>query len=128
MCCVDILTHLDDVFFYACRQRDYQEKIQLSEQKLNEYSARIRHIESDDKNSSLRKEYMNLEKTILSKKKDLVILEEELQIANLEPKEAHQRFIARVNDFKAVCCLVVHVSVCIYRLLYVYALQCTPTA
>ena len=45
---------------------------------------------------------MNLEKNVQVKRKDLVVLEEELQIASLEPKEAHQRFIARVNDFKQV--------------------------
>lgn len=82
------------------KQRDYQEKCSASEHKLSEISARIRQLESDDKASSLRKEYVALEKTIQAKRRDLNTLQEELQIANMEPKEAHARFVARVNDFK----------------------------
>lgn len=84
------------------KQREYQEKSQQSEQKLNELSARLRQLESDDKGSSLRKEYVVLEKTIQAKKRELQTAQEELDIVNLEPKEAHARYVARVNDFKQV--------------------------
>ncbi len=43
---------------------------------------------------------MALDKQLVSKRRDLVTLQEEMQIATLEPKEAHARFVARVNDFK----------------------------
>lgn len=36
-------------------------------------------------------------------KKDAESLQEELDIATMDPKEAHTKFAARVNDFKQVC-------------------------
>lgn len=35
-----------------------------------------------------------------SSRKDAESLQEELDIANMDPKEAHAKFVARVNDFK----------------------------
>jgi intraflagellar transport protein 74 len=60
----------------------------------------IRSYESDDKSNSLRKEYMVLEKKYISLKREAESLEEELNIANLDPKEAHAKFVARINNFK----------------------------
>ncbi len=40
---------------------------------------------------------------IQAKRREVATLQEELEIANLDPKEAHARFVARVNDFKQVC-------------------------
>ena len=37
-----------------------------------------------------------------SLRKDADSLQEELDIANMDPKEAHTKFVARVNDFKQV--------------------------
>jgi chromosome segregation ATPase len=82
------------------KQREYQEKTQHSEHKLNELTARLRQLEADDKGSSLRKEYVALEKAIQGKKRELQTAQEELDIVNLEPKEAHSRYVARVNEFK----------------------------
>lgn len=37
-------------------------------------------------------------------RKDIENLQEELDIANLDPKEAHAKFVSRVNDYKKVRC------------------------
>jgi hypothetical protein len=71
-----------------------------SENRLHEINATIRHYESDDRSNSLRKDYLSLEKSYQSLKKDADSLREELDIASLDPKEAHTRFVARVNEFK----------------------------
>lgn len=84
------------------KQREYQEKTHIAEQKLNELTLRLRQLDSDDKSSTLRKEYMQLEKIIQLKKKELQTSQEELEIVNLEPKEAHARYVERVNNFKLV--------------------------
>lgn len=101
------------------KQREYQEKTQQSEHKLNELSARLRQLEADDKGSSLRKEYVLLEKTVQNKKRDLQTAQEELDIVNLEPKEAHARYVARVNEFKQVglfCLALPHLTSYIFTL------------
>lgn len=82
------------------RQREMQERASASERKLNEINSRIRQYEADDKSNSIRKQYSVLEKTYQSLKRDLAAVQEELAIANLDPKEAHTKFVARVNDFK----------------------------
>lgn len=82
------------------RQRELQDRTMNSEQRLNEFNARIRQFESDDKSSSLRKEYLGLERTYQSLRKDYESMTEELEIANMDPKEAHTKFVARVNEFK----------------------------
>lgn len=61
----------------------------------------IRHYENDEKSNTLRKEYLALERAQQGLKKDADALREELEIAQLEPKEANNKFTARVNDFKA---------------------------
>ena len=43
---------------------------------------------------------MRLEKDQQSLQKDVVALKEELDIASLDPREANNKFTARVNDFK----------------------------
>ena len=82
------------------RQKDLLEKIHMIEAKTNEANLKIRHYESENKTSSFRKEYLSLEKTYQLLKKDLDSVVEELEIASLEPKEAHSKFVARVNEFK----------------------------
>lgn len=82
------------------KQRELQDRTMQSESRLNELNGRIRQYESDEKSNSLRKEYLNLEKSYQTLKKDTDSLHEELEIANLDPKEAHTKFVARVNDFK----------------------------
>jgi len=82
------------------KQRELQERNMNVENKLNEINTRIRQLEADDKSSSLRKEYATIEKNIQSLRKDAEYLQQELDIANLEPKEAHSKFVTRVNDFK----------------------------
>ena len=82
------------------KQRELQDRAVHSENRLNEINNRIRQYESDDKSNSLRKEYLNLEKSLRNLKKDADALHEELEISNLDPKEAHAKFTARVNDFK----------------------------
>ena len=82
------------------KQKDLFEKIHMIEAKTNEANVKIRHYESENKTSSFRKEYLSLEKAYQLLKKDLDSLIEELEIASLDPKEAHSKFVARVNDFK----------------------------
>eukprot|EP01038_Epipyxis_sp_PR26KG_P011164 gene11164-14981_t len=82
------------------RQREFQDRVMHSENRLNEINQKIHQYESDQKNNSLRKDYLNLEKTYQSLKKDYDSLQEELEIANMDPKEAHAKFVARVNDYK----------------------------
>lgn len=83
------------------RQRDLQERVHQSESKLNEVNSRIARLEEDDKSNSHRKEYAKLERQYQSLRKDAESLQEELDIANMDPKEAHAKFAARVNEFKA---------------------------
>lgn len=83
------------------RQRDMQERAISAESRLNDVNARIRHLETDEKNNSLRKEYATLEKNVNYLRKDSQSLQEELDIANMDPKEAHASFLGRVNQYKA---------------------------
>lgn len=53
-----------------------------------------------DKSNTLRKEYLSLERSIQGLRKDSASLQEELEIASLDPKEAHTKFLARVNALK----------------------------
>lgn len=82
------------------KQKELQERVLLYESRLNDVNNQIHSCEADDKSNSLRKEYQGLEKTYQSLKKDSEALQEELDIANLDPKEAHNKFVARVNQFK----------------------------
>lgn len=83
------------------KQRELQDRAMHGEQRLTQINARIRSYESDDKSNSHRKEYSSLERTFQSLKKDSDSLQEELEIASMDPKEAHAQFVARVNSFKA---------------------------
>lgn len=65
------------------KQRELQERTVQNEGRLNELTARIRQYESDDKSNSLRKEYLSLEKTLQTLRRDADSLHEELEIANL---------------------------------------------
>ena len=82
------------------RQREMQERASMSESKLNEINSKIRQYESDERANAVRKQYIALEKTMQSLKRDIDAAQEELTISNLDPKEAHSKFVARVNDFK----------------------------
>jgi intraflagellar transport protein 74 len=83
------------------RQRELADKCVHNENKLQEINNRIRNLESDDKSGAHRKEFANLERVYQSLKKDATSLQEELDIASLDPKEAHTEFVNRVNNFKA---------------------------
>merc|ERR1711991_772776 len=50
--------------------------------------------------NSYRKEYSQLEKQLNNLSKDAISLREELEITNLDPKEAHAKFVERVKDNK----------------------------
>ena len=84
------------------KQRELQERAMHGEQRLVQINARIRSYESDDKSNSHRKEYSNLERVYQSFKKDADSLQEELEIASMDPREAHAQFVARVNNFKTM--------------------------
>ncbi len=83
------------------KQKELQDRLHYSENRLNEINHNIRAYESDEKNNSLRKEYLLLEKQYQSLKKDSESLQEELDIASLsDPKESHNKFVSRVNYYK----------------------------
>jgi len=82
------------------KQRELQDRVMHSDNRLTEINARIRHYDADDKGTSHRKEYANLERVYQSLRKDAESLQEELEIASMDPKEAHSQFVARVNNFK----------------------------
>jgi archaellum component FlaC len=82
------------------KQREFQERTALCDNRLNEVNEKIRRYEDDDKTNSHRKEFSSLEKTHRTLKRDAEGLSEELAIAALDPKEAHSKFVARVNNFK----------------------------
>lgn len=82
------------------RKSELEEKISQNDQRMNEISQRIRQFESDEKGHSHRKEYVALEKQIQNLRRDMNDVQEETAIAELDPKEAHQRFVNRVNQHK----------------------------
>lgn len=82
------------------KQKELQTTVISSENRLNEINNAIRQVESDEKGYSHRKEYTALEKQVADAKRNYDSLSEELEIASLDPKEAHAKFVARVNDHK----------------------------
>eukprot|EP01031_Cornospumella_fuschlensis_P026278 gene26278-31744_t len=64
----------------SMRQKDLQDRLLQSEARLSQVNGQIRSYEQDDKNNALRKEYMALERTLQSLKKDAEGLQEELDI------------------------------------------------
>ena len=84
------------------KQREIQDRCIQCEHRLGEINNRVRSYESDDKSNSHRKEFSNLERRYQALRRDAESLEEELEIARADPKEAHAQFVARVNNFKQV--------------------------
>mmetsp|Transcript_3409 Transcript_3409/g.6177 ORF Transcript_3409/g.6177 Transcript_3409/m.6177 type:complete len:609 (+) Transcript_3409:65-1891(+) len=82
------------------KQKELQQSVISSDNRLNEIHNAIRQVESDEKGYSHRKEYAALEKQVADAKRNYESLSEELEIASLDPKEAHAKFVARVNDHK----------------------------
>lgn len=82
------------------KQQELQEKNSISEKRLEEITYRIRQFEEEDSSSILRKQFQSLLKKCTNLSRDVDSLQEELDITNLEPKEAISRFSARVNSFR----------------------------
>jgi intraflagellar transport protein 74 len=82
------------------RQKELQDRLLANESRLNSLNTTIRSYEADEKTNSLRKEYLILERKLQSLRKEKDSLQEELDIANLDPKDAHTRFVQRVNTIK----------------------------
>lgn len=82
------------------RQKELQQSNNMLDNKLDEINNAIRQCESDEKGHSHRKEYAALEKQVADARRSLNYLKEECEIANLDPKEAHAKFVARVNEHK----------------------------
>lgn len=82
------------------KQKELQDTIIGSENRLNEINNAIHQAEADEKGYSHRKEFAALEKQISDAKRSFDSLNEEYEIASLDPKEAHTKFVARVNDHK----------------------------
>jgi len=82
------------------KQKELQDRLLQYESRLNDVNNQIHSCDADDKTNSMRKEYQGLEKTYQGLKKDCDALQEELDIASLDPKDAHNKFVARVNQFK----------------------------
>jgi intraflagellar transport protein 74 len=82
------------------RQKELQDRLLANESRLNSLNTTICSYEADEKTNSLRKEYLILERKLQSLRKEKDSLQEELDIANLDPKDAHTRFVQRVNTIK----------------------------
>jgi intraflagellar transport protein 74 len=82
------------------RQKELQDRLLANDCRLNSLNTTIRSYEADEKTNSLRKEYLILERKLQSLRKEKDSLQEELDIANLDPKDAHTRFVQRVNTIK----------------------------
>jgi intraflagellar transport protein 74 len=82
------------------RQRDLQEKTIQAENRLNELTNKISRYESDERGNAHRKEFGVLMKQLQSLNREIESLNEEVHISSLDPKEAHGKFVARVQDFK----------------------------
>lgn len=82
------------------RQKELQDRLLQSETRLNNVNSQIRAYENDDKSNHFKKEYLTLERNCQSLKRDLQALQEELDIANMDPKEAHTQFVQRVQRLK----------------------------
>ena len=82
------------------KQREIQDRCMHCEAKLAEVNNRVRAMESDERSNNHRKEFSNLERRYQALKKDAESLDQELEIASMDPKEAHAQFVARVNKFK----------------------------
>jgi intraflagellar transport protein 74 len=82
------------------RKSEMEEKMHHNDGKLNEMTQRIRQFESDEKGHSHRREYVALEKSIQTLRREMQDVQEETAISELDPKEAHQRFVSRVNQHK----------------------------
>lgn len=82
------------------KQKELQQTVIGADNRLNEINNAIRQVESDEKGYSHRKEYTALEKQIADARRNYESLSEEYEIASLDPKEAHAKFVARVNDHK----------------------------
>lgn len=83
------------------RQNDLRDRIGQLDSRLQEVNAEIRQFENDEQGGySHRKQYADLEKQVVAARKKYQTLNEELDIASLDPKEAHSKFSARVQDFK----------------------------
>ena len=81
-------------------QKDLHERAILAENKLNEINSRIDAFEGEAHGNSHRKEFNAYERQLATLHKDAQSLREELEITNLDPKEAHAQFVARVHDHK----------------------------
>ncbi|CAE7562896.1 IFT74, partial [Symbiodinium microadriaticum] len=82
------------------RQKDLQERINQGEARLHEVNSAIQQIEEGERGYSHRKEYASLEKQIAAARRNYESLSEEYDIIMMEPKEAHAKFVARVNEHK----------------------------
>ena len=84
------------------KQRELQERIGHGDHRLNEINDKIRQYETDEKSNTHRKEFAQLERQYRSLRRDADALDEELEIVGLDPKDAHTRYVDRVNNFKQI--------------------------
>jgi intraflagellar transport protein 74 len=82
------------------KQKELQQTLIGAENRLNEINNAVHQVESAEKGYSHRKEYTALEKQIADTRRNYDSLSEEYEIASLDPKEAHAKFVARVNEHK----------------------------
>lgn len=83
------------------RQKELQDRLLQYENRLNEINNRVHHYENDDQHNQIRRDYVHLDRLYNNLKKDLDASKEELDIANLsDTKEAHNKFVNRVNNMK----------------------------
>lgn len=82
-------------------KKDMESYLSITGSKLNEINGQIHAYENDDRGvHSYRKDYEALEKQVTAAARDEAMLQEELEIAGLDPKEGLQKFKARVEKYK----------------------------
>lgn len=65
-------------------------------EEISSLTQRLRELEGDSRVQTNREQYLALEKRALKLQKERDSLHSELEIARMDPKEAHSRFIAKV--------------------------------
>ena len=88
--------------------REYEELIQRSqklhhegqarEQELDQMRHKIHELEAIVRGSGMRDEYNGEERRAIRLRKDITMLEEDMGIAQMDPKEAHARLLEKVKE------------------------------
>jgi len=80
------------------KSRNLQVEGQNKEAELEQMRHKVHELESIVRGGGLREEYNAEERRAAGLRKQIVALEEDMEIANLDPKDAHARLLAKVKE------------------------------